>query len=100
MRSIDKRAEETVSLVEGERPGVLVGISLRKKSTKVTISMADLEAAAQNSMKRSEVRTKIKRAIDAMMFESTPIASTKMLRGNTSAEGFFRPAQGQKRGRR
>ena len=99
IRSIDKRAEYTTKLTDGERPAVSVAVSLRKRSTTVTIPVEELKAAAQSSMRRNQVRTTLKRAMDRMMFEKLHVASTKMERPATTGEGFFRPPTGG-RGRR
>lgn len=100
IRGIDKRAEYSLALEQGDRPGVAVTLSLRKRTTTVRISSDDLSAAAENLLRRNQVRTAIKRALDLMLFEKIPLASTKMLRGDTSAEGFFRPPPGGARKRR
>lgn len=99
IRTISKRAEYTTSFVEGERPSVLVDLSMRHKSTKVTIPIEALTAAETDSMRRHQIRTKLKHALDRALFVANEIASTKMVRGSASADGFFRPPQGG-RGRR
>lgn len=101
MRTIDKRAEYTAQRVtEGEKPAVVGTLTLRKKSTTVTVSLEALQASQQNAMTRNQVRTALKRALDGMQFVPNPIASTKMLRGNTSGDGFFRPPSGGRGGGR
>lgn len=100
IRSIDKKVEYSFSAVEGDRPGIAVSLSLRKKSASVTVPAADLEAASESSMRREQVRGTLKRAIDGMMFQSSPVASTKMLRAKVDPAGFFRPPQGGNRGGR
>ncbi len=99
IRSIDKRAEYTMTLTKGERPGVMVSLSMRKRSTTVAIPMEVLTAAEHDSMRRNQLRTTLKRALDRMLFVTAPVASTKMLRATTQTEGFFRPPPGG-RGRR
>jgi hypothetical protein len=92
IRSIDKRAEYTTKPAEGDRPGVAVTLSMRKRSATVTIPVEDLTAASQNSMRRNQLRTTLKRALDRMLFVSVPVASTKMVRPTAHADGFFRPS--------
>ena len=99
VRSIDKRAEYTTTFTEGDRPGVKVTLSMRKRSTAVTIPIETLTAATQSSIQRSQLRNTLKRALDRMLFVTIPVASTKMLRPTTQSDGFFRPPQGF-RGRR
>ncbi len=99
INSIDRKAEVSVSLKEGDQPGVNVAITLRKHKTTIAVSAAKLEEAVRDSIGRSQLRTSLKRVIDRMTFEVTPFASTKMLRGATVDGGFFRPPQGG-RGRR
>jgi len=99
IKSIDKKAEFRVDPVEGERPSLAVNMSLRKRSTTVSVPIEQVEAAKENSMSRSQLRTTLKRALDKVTFEPKPVASTKMLRGKVAEGGFFRPPQGG-RGRR
>ena len=99
VRTIDKRAEYTATFTEGDRPGVKVTLSMRKRSTTVTIPIETLTAAEQSSIQRSQLRTTLKHALDRMLFVSIPVASTEMLRPATQADGFFRPPPGG-RGRR
>ena len=100
IRTIDRKADFSVSLQEGEQPGVAVTMTLRKRKTTIVIPAGDLEGAAQDSMRRSQLRTTLKRAIDRMTFEPQEIASTKMLRGTVVEGGFFRIQQGSRGGRR
>lgn len=100
IRSIDRKAEFTVSVQEGDPPGVAVTLALRKNRTTVFIPADQMEAAGQDSMRRSQLRIVLKRAIDRMMFTSTPIASTKLTRGAVVEGGFFRAQQGGRSGRR
>jgi ribosomal protein S20 len=99
IKSIDKKAEFRVDPIEGERPSLAVNMSLRKRSTTVSVPIEQVEAARENSMSRSQLRTTLKRALDKVTFEAMPVASTKMLRGKSVEGGFFRPPQGG-RGRR
>lgn len=100
IRSIDKRAECTTALVEGDRPGVTVTLSMRKRSTTVMIPIDTLAEAGQNSRRRNQLRTTLKQAFDKMQFVATPVASTKLLRAKTAPDGFFRPPSGGRGGRR
>jgi hypothetical protein len=95
IRTIDRKAEFSVSLQEGDSPGVAVTMALRKHKATVVVPADQIEAAAQSSMRRSQLRTTLKRAIDRMMFESEPIARTKMVRGTYVEGGFFRVQQGR-----
>jgi hypothetical protein len=100
VRSIDRKAEFTVSAREGDQPGVVVTVVLRKHKATVTVPADQLEGALQDAMRRSQLRTTIKRAIDRASFEPAAIASTKMMRGKVVEGGFFRSQQGGGRGGR
>jgi len=100
IRGIDKRADYSASFVEGDRPSVLVSLSMRNRSTKVTIPVEALTAAQNDAMRRNQIRTKIKQALDKMMFVANEIASTKMVRAAMTGDGYFRPSGGGGRGRR
>lgn len=100
IRGIDKRAEYSLTMSPGDRPGVTVTISLRKRTTSVRIPLEDLHGATQDLIRRNRLRTSLKHAIDQMTVQSMPIAKTKMLRAAVQNDGFFRPAQGGRRGRR
>jgi hypothetical protein len=102
VRSIDKKAEYTASLVEGERAGVRLDIALRKHSTSVTVPLEEIEAAQEDLARRNRVRHTIKQALDRLGFQAIPVNNTKMMRAKVEAGGFFRPAQGGpgNRGRR
>ncbi len=97
IRSIDKRIDYVTALTEGDRPGVALTISRREKTKTVEIPLPALVAAADDATKRYELRNRIKRAYDRMMFVPCQMVSTKMLRGSTSADGFFRPQGGYRR---
>jgi len=100
VRSIDKRAEYSLAPADDDTARIIVSLSLRKKSSTVGLKLDDLAAAAQNLMRKNQVRTTLKRAIDRMMFVTTPIASTAMLRPDSQADGFFRtPFSGNRRRR-
>lgn len=98
IRSIDRKADFSASLQEGDQHGLVVSLALRKYKANVFVSTEQIEGAAQDTMRRSQLRTLIKRALDRAMFEPAPIASTKMMRGKVIEGGFFRSDQG--RGRR
>jgi hypothetical protein len=100
VRSIDKKADFTATLQEGDRPGVAVTISLRKDKATIVIPAADLESAVQDAIHRSQLRTTLKQAIHRMTFRPAQIASTKMVRGTVVDGGFFRSPQGGSRGGR
>lgn len=102
IRTIDKRAEyDAKNLAQGERPAVTGTLSVRRRSTTVVIPVEALEAAAKSAVRRHELRTTLKRALDRMQFEATPTSSTRMSRPSTAPEGFFRPPPaGRRAGRR
>jgi len=100
-RTIDKRAEySATAITDDEKPAVVGTLALRRKTTTVRVPLEAIETSQQSSMVRNQVRTTLKRAIDGMQFVANPIASTKMMRPNTSGEGFFRPPSGGRGGRR
>jgi|SRR6478752_1289859 len=98
VRTIDKKVDCTTVLHEGDRPGVSVTLAVRKARTTVVIPEEQIEGAAQDSMRRSQLRTLLKRTIDRMTFKPNEIASTKLVRGAITDDGFFRPRQGGYRG--
>lgn len=99
VRTIDKRAEfDALQLAEGDRPAVTGTLSVRRRSTTVVIPVETLKAAVESATRRHELRTTLKRALDRMQFESTPVASTKMSRPSSSADGFFRAPSSNRRG--
>jgi len=100
VRTIDKKIDCSAVLHEGDRPGVSVTLAGRKARTTLVITEAQLEGAGQDSMRRSELRTLLKRSIDRMNFKPNEIASTKLVRGAITDDGFFRPRQGGPGGRR
>lgn len=101
IRSIDRKVDFTATLHEGDRPGVSVTLSLQKDRATIVIPQEQIEAATENTMRRSELRTLIKRAIDRMSFKTHEFADTKMVRRVLTDDGFFRPRQsGQRGGRR
>ena len=64
---------------------------------KIEIPLESLVAAEESGLKRHELRNRIKRAYDRMMFVKVPFADTKMLRGSTSSDGYFRSQGGFRR---
>src|SRR6185436_10313222 len=94
IRSIDKKAEFTISARDDDQPGIVVTLSIRKYKAAVSIPAEQIEGATQDSMRRSQLRTLLKRAIDRASFEPGTIASTKMMRGKVIEGGFFRSQQG------
>ena len=100
IRSSNKRADFTLALTEGERPGVAVTLTLRRKTTTVTLTEDVLDQVGQNLRSRNQLRTKLKRAMDQMHYVPVPFVSTKLVRALSSqGDGFFR-APGGFRGRR
>ena len=90
VRSIDKRIEHSMVPTEGDPSRRDVRFSMQKRTATVSLRVEDLDAAQQDLMRRNQVRTVLKRAIDGMMFRTAPIASTAMLRPDSHTEGFFR----------
>jgi hypothetical protein len=98
LRTINKRIEYNVAVAEDDPSKLNVNISLQKLKATVSLRADDLAAAKQDLMRRNQVRTALKRAVDSMMFRPASIASTAMLRPDSQAEGFFRaPSSGRKR---
>ncbi len=97
MRGIDKRTTYSTVLTEGDKPGVELTISRREKSKKITIPVEALVGVEEDAMRRHELRNRIKRAHDRMLYVKLPIANTKMIRGSASADGFFRSSGGGRR---
>jgi hypothetical protein len=98
LRTIDKRVEYSVTAAENDPSRINVSVSLQKQKATVSLRTDDLAAAKQDLMRRNQVRTALKRAIDSMMFRPASIASTAMLRPDSQAEGFFRSSfSGRKR---
>lgn len=101
IRSIDKNVEYTVAEGKGERSEVMLNLTLRRLATTVTIPTDNLEAARSDLMRKNQLRTTIKRALDRMTFRTLPVASTKMVRAKTEGGTFFRHTpSGGRRGRR
>lgn len=101
IRSIDKKVEFSATPHNGDTPGVAVTLSLQKHHASLVIPEDQLEGIADDSIRRAQLRTSLKRTIDRMTFKQTDIASTKMLRGVISDGGFFRVQQsGYRSGRR
>jgi hypothetical protein len=99
LRTIDKRVEYSLAAAESDTSRINVSVSLQKHKATVSFRVDDLAAAKQDLMRRNQVRTALKRAIDAMMFRPASIASTAMLRPDSQAEGFFRSSFSGKRRR-
>jgi hypothetical protein len=97
IRSIDKRADFVSSLTEGDKPGITLTLSKREKSKTIAIPLEAVVSAADDPVQRHRLRGRIKRAYDRMLFVAPPMASTKMERGSTSADGYFRPSGGGNR---
>lgn len=89
VRGIDRKADLTVTAPEGE-PRVVLAIELRNNRATVNVSLADIEAAMDDAISRSQLRTKVKGAIDRATFKSVPYVSTKMVRGAVVEGGFYR----------
>jgi hypothetical protein len=100
IRSIDKKVEFTAALHTGDRPGVAVSLSLHKNHAKMIITQEQLEAAEEDTIRRAQLRTSLKRTIDRMTFKPNAVVSTKMVRASVTDGGFFRVQQGFRSGRR
>ncbi len=94
MRSIDKKADFISSLTEGDKPGITLTLSKREKTKTITIPLGILVAAKDDPVQRHQLRNRIKRAYDRMVFVAPPMASTKMVRGSGAADGYFRQSGG------
>lgn len=100
MRGIDKKTALTVEQrPDPERPGVTVHLSRDKRSGTLEISEADLVASQSDLMRRSHIRTALKRARDRMWEETRQMFSTKVEHQKPEGMQFFRSTQGG-RGRR
>jgi hypothetical protein len=102
VRTIDKRVEfDAKQLAEGDRPALTGTLTVRRRSMTVVIPLETLAAASESPTRRHELRNTLKRQLDRMQFEASPVASTKMTRPSSSAEGFFRaPSSGRRGGKR
>jgi hypothetical protein len=100
IRSIDKKVDFSAALHAGDRPGVALTLSLQKHQAKMVVSHETLEAAEQDPIRRAQLRTSLKRAIDRMTFKPNDVVSTKMVRAAVTDGGFFRIQQGNRGGRR
>jgi hypothetical protein len=90
VRTIDRKADLTVTPQAGGEPAVTATVTLRKHKASLVIAARDIEAARESAMHRSQLRTTIKRAIDRATFVPPPMASTKVSRGPEVDGGFFR----------
>ncbi len=90
LRSIDKHADFVTALTEGDKPGLALTLSKRERTKKITIPVDALAGVEDDAIKRHELRNRVKRAYDRMLFKPFPIASTKTTRGTGAADGFFR----------
>ena len=100
VRSIDRKADLTVTAQTGDEPGVNAVVTLRKSKATLVIAARDIEAAQESTISRSNLRTKIKSAIDKATFAPVPMASTKVNRGPEIDGGFFRNQGGPRSPRR
>jgi hypothetical protein len=100
MRGIDKKTVLTVEpRADGDEPGVTVQLRRDKRTGSLQLTEADLFAAQTDLMRRSRVRTALKRASDRMWEETRHIFSTKVERQKVQGAAWFHPAQ-RGRGRR
>ncbi len=97
MRSIDKKVDYVAALTEGEKPGIALTISKRERTKVITIPVEALVDVDEDAVKWQGLRHRIKRAYDKMLFTAPPLASTKMVRGSISGDGFFRSSGGPRR---
>jgi hypothetical protein len=100
VRSIDRKADLTVTAHPGDDAAVNAVITLRKSKASLVIAARDIEAARESTISRSNLRTTLKRAIDRATFAAPPMASTKVHRGPEIDGGFFRNASGPRSPRR
>ncbi len=97
MRSIDKKADYIASLTEGDKPGISLTMSKRERQKTIMIPVEAVAGVAEDAVKMQALRHRIKRAYDRMLFVAPPLASTKMVRGSISGDGFFRSSGGPRR---
>lgn len=100
VRTIDRKADLTVTPQTGGEAGVNAVVTLRKHKATLAIAARDIEAAQESAMHRAQLRTTIKRAIDRATFIPPPMASTKTARGPEIDGGFFRNNSGPRSPRR
>ena len=100
IRSIDKKVEFSVSLHSGDRPGVALSLALQKHKAELVIPADQLEGVENDSIRRAQLRTSLKRTLDRMTFKPHQVVSTKMVRAAVTDGGFFRVQQGFRGGRR
>lgn len=101
VRGIDRKAALTVTAQPEGDPRVVLAVELRNNRAVVNVSLADIEAAMDDAIARSQLRTKVKGAIDRATFKSVPYASTKMVRGAVVDGGFYgNSSAGRQRGGR
>ena len=100
VRSIDRKADLTVTAHTGEEAAVNAIVTLRKNKATLVIAARDIQAAQESTISRSQLRTTIKRAIDKATFIPAPVASTKVKRGPEIDGGFFRNQGGPRSPRR
>ena len=100
LRSIDKKIDFSATLHSGDRPGVAVTVSHHKQHATIVIPEDQLEGIENDSIRRAQLRTSLKRTIDRMTFKPNHVVSTKMVRSAVTDGGFFRVQQGNRGGRR
>lgn len=100
VRTIDRKADLTVTAHPGDDPAVNATITLRKSKASLVIAAREIEAAQDSTISRSNLRTTLKRAIDRATFAAPPMASTKVNRGPEIDGGFFRGQGGPRSPRR
>jgi hypothetical protein len=66
----------------------------------MVIPAEQLEGIENDSIRRAQLRTSLKRTIDRMTFKPNQVVSTKMIRATVTEGGFFRVQQGNRGGRR
>lgn len=101
MRAIDRKTTLTVEPIpDAETPAVIVQLRRDKRTGSLQLTEADLYAAQSDLVRRSQVRTALKRARDRMWEEIRPIFSTKVAHEKGAGATWSHPAQRARGGRR
>jgi hypothetical protein len=101
VRGIDKRADYSAQFeegTEGDAGVVLVKLVMRRKSTIVRIPLDAVTAATDDLVRRNQLRTRLKQALDRMLFVAPPPPLPARIEPATT-EGFFRSPPGGARRR-
>lgn len=103
VRSIDKNIDYTLPVAaDTEGPRFTLQLSMRGRTASVSISLADLEGAEADAVRKNAIRQKIKSTRDHMMDSYLPdVLGTKvarMLKGSGEAQEAFHRSPFQRSG--